>query len=77
MILGQILEYHKEQEKYRSVGFPQYGGRGENMRTKVLVMNHSKVAMFDEDGKGICPQRAEIEAMGLAVPQVSQDYVCR
>ena len=41
---------------------------------KVLVMNHSRVAMFDQVEKVFSHSR-EIEAMGLAVPQVSRVFL--
>ena len=41
---------------------------------KVLVMNHSKVAMFDRVEEVFSHSR-EIEAMGLAVPQVSRVFL--
>ena len=41
---------------------------------KVLVMNHSRAAMFDEVEKVFSHSR-EIEAMGLAVPQVSRVFL--
>ena len=72
-ILGQILEYHKEQKNtillvsHSMEDVAKY-------REKVLVMNHSRVAMFDEVEKVFSHSR-EIEAMGLAVPQVSRVFL--
>ena len=72
-ILGQILEYHREQKNtillvsHSMEDVAKYP-------EKVLVMNHSRVAMFDQVEKVFSHSR-EIEAMGLAVPQVSRVFL--
>ena len=72
-ILGQILEYHKEQKN--TILLVSHSMEDVAKYTeKVLVMNHSRVAMFDEVEKVFSHSR-EIEAMGLAVPQVSRVFL--
>ena len=72
-ILGQILEYHREQKK--TILLVSHSMEDVAKYTeKVLVMNHGKVAMFDEVEKVFSRSR-EIEAMGLAVPQVSRVFL--
>ena len=74
-ILGQILEYHKEQKN--TILLVSHSMEDVAKYTeKVLVMNHSRVAMFDEVEKVFSHSR-EIEAMGLAVPQVSRVFLSR
>ncbi len=72
-ILGQILEYHKEQKN--TILLVSHSMEDVAKYTeKVLVMNHSKVAMFDRVEEVFSHSR-EIEAMGLAVPQVSRVFL--
>lgn len=72
-ILGQILEYHKEQKN--TILLVSHSMEDVAKYTeKVLVMNHSKVAMFDRVEEVFSRSR-EIEAMGLAVPQVSRVFL--
>ncbi len=72
-ILGQILEYHKEQKN--TILLVSHSMEDVAKYTeKVLVMNHSKVAMFDQVEKVFSRSR-EIEEMGLAVPQVSRVFL--
>ena len=72
-ILGQILEYHREQKN--TILLVSHSMEDVAKYTeKVLVMNHSRVAMFDQVEKVFSHSR-EIEAMGLAVPQVSQVFL--
>ena len=72
-ILGQILEYHREQKN--TILLVSHSMEDVAKYTeKVLVMNHSRVAMFDQVEKVFSHSR-EIEAMGLAVPQVSRVFL--
>ena len=72
-ILGQILEYHKEQKN--TILLVSHSMEDVAKYTeKVLVMNHSKVAMFDQVEEVFSRSR-EIEEMGLAVPQVSRVFL--
>ena len=72
-ILGQILEYHKEQKN--TILLVSHSMEDVAKYTeKVLVMNHSRGARFDEVEKVFSHSR-EIEAMGLAVPQVSRVFL--
>ena len=72
-ILGQILAYHKEQKN--TILLVSHSMEDVAKYTeKVLVMNHSRVAMFDQVEKVFSRSR-EIEAMGLAVPQVSRVFL--
>ena len=72
-ILDQIAELHK----VRGITIILVSHSMEDVAKyteKVLVMNHGKVAMFDEVEKVFSRSR-EIEAMGLAVPQVSRVFL--
>ena len=72
-ILGQILEYHREQKN--TILLVSHSMEDVAKYTeKVLVMNHSRVAMFDQVEKVFSHSR-EIEAMGLAVAQVSRVFL--
>ena len=72
-ILGQILEYHREQKN--TILLVSHSMEDVAKYTeKVLVMSHSRVAMFDQVEKVFSHSR-EIEAMGLAVPQVSRVFL--
>ena len=72
-ILGQILEYHQEQKK--TILLVSHSMEDVAKYTEqVLVMNHSRVAMFD-DVEQVFSRSKEIEAMGLAVPQVSRVFL--
>lgn len=72
-ILGQIRDYQKEQKN--TVLLVSHSMEDVAKYTeKVLVMNHGKIAMFD-DLQHVFSRSAEIEAMGLAVPQVSRVFV--
>ena len=72
-ILGQILEYHQEQKK--TILLVSHSMEDVAKYTEqVLVMNHSRVAMFD-DVEQVFSRGKEIEAMGLAVPQVSRVFL--
>ena len=72
-ILGQILEYHQEQKK--TILLVSHSMEDVAKYTEqVLVMNHSRVAMFD-DVEAVFSRSKEIEAMGLAVPQVSRVFL--
>ena len=72
-ILGQILEYHQEQKK--TILLVSHSMEDVAKYTEqVLVMNHSRVDMFD-DVEQVFSRSKEIEAMGLAVPQVSRVFL--
>ena len=72
-ILGQILEYHRDQKN--TILLVSHSMEDVAKYTeKVLVMSHSRVAMFDQVEKVFSHSR-EIEAMGLAVPQVSRVFL--
>ena len=72
-ILDQIAKLHKETGM--TVVLVSHSMEDVAKYTeKVLVMNHSRVAMFDEVEKVFSHSR-EIEAMGLAVPQVSRVFL--
>lgn len=72
-ILGQIKEYQKERKN--TVLLVSHSMEDVAKYTqKVLVMNRGKIAMFDDLEKVFSRSR-EIEAMGLAVPQVSRVFL--
>lgn len=69
-ILGQIKDYHAESKKtvilvsHSMEDIARYCNR-------VLVMNQSKVYLYDETEK-IFSRAAELERIGLALPQISR-----
>ena len=69
-ILGEIREYHQQQENtvllvsHSMEDIARYA-------TKVLVMNKSKVFLYDTV-EAVFNHAAEIEQMGLAVPQITK-----
>lgn len=72
-ILGQIKEYHQE-EKNTILLVSHSMEDVAKYTEKVLVMNHSTIAMFD-DVETVFSRSREIEAMGLAVPQISRVFL--
>ncbi len=70
MILGQIKEYH-ETVKSTILLVSHSMEDVARFATKALVMNHSKVFMYDTV-ENVFAHASEIEKMGLSVPQVSK-----
>ena len=72
-ILGQIQEYQQDQKN--TVLIVSHSMEDvEKKKKKVLVMNQSKVFMYDDTEK-VFEHASEIEQMGLAVPQVTKIFM--
>ena len=68
-ILGQILEYHKEQKNTILLVSHSMEDVAEYV-DRIIVMNHGAV-MFDALPKQVFAHYKELEAVGLAAPQVT------
>lgn len=71
-ILGQIQEYQKDQKNTVLIVSHSMEDVAK-FAHKVLVMNQSKVFMYDDTEK-VFEHAEEIEKMGLAVPQVTRIF---
>ena len=72
-ILGQIQEYQQQQKNTVLIVSHSMEDVAKFAK-KVLVMNQSKVFMYDDTEK-VFAHAAEIEQMGLAVPQVTRIFM--
>ncbi len=72
-ILGQIQEYQKDQKNTVLIVSHSMEDVAKFAK-KVLVMNQSKVFMYD-DTEAVFAHAKEIEQMGLAVPQVTKIFM--
>ena len=71
-ILGQLKEYHQE-EKNTVLIVSHSMEDVAKFAQKVLVMNHSKVFMYDTV-ENVFARAKEISEIGLAVPQITQIF---
>lgn len=72
-ILGQIQEYQQDQKNTVLIVSHSMEDVAKFAK-KVLVMNQSKVFMYDDTEK-VFEHASEIEQMGLAVPQVTKIFM--